>query len=121
MRTITRATAMDVERGVDHLTSLRGVGPWTAAEVRRRALGDPDAVPVGDYHLPKLVGHTLIGEPVDDAGMLELLEPFTGQRGASCGCASSTAHGRPGAAPACRCGTTVRSERGRSVARLQVS
>jgi 3-methyladenine DNA glycosylase/8-oxoguanine DNA glycosylase len=81
MRTITRATAMDVERGVDHLTSLRGIGPWTAAEVRRRALGDPDAVPVGDYHLPKVVGHTLIGEPVDDAGMLELLEPFTGQRG----------------------------------------
>ncbi|GAB08800.1 hypothetical protein GOARA_021_00370 [Gordonia araii NBRC 100433] len=81
MRTIVRASAMDVERGVDHLTSLRGVGPWTAAEVRRRAIGDPDAVPVGDYHLPTVVGHTLIGEPVDDAGMLALLEPFAGQRG----------------------------------------
>lgn len=81
MRTIVRAAAMDVERGADHLRSLRGIGPWTAAEVRRRAVGDPDAVPVGDYHLPTVVGHTLIGEAVDDAGMLELLEPFAGQRG----------------------------------------
>ncbi|MFT4199157.1 DNA-3-methyladenine glycosylase family protein [Gordonia sp. (in: high G+C Gram-positive bacteria)] len=81
MRTITRAAGMDVERGADHLTALRGIGPWTEAEVRRRALGDPDAVPVGDYHLPSVVGHTLIGEAVDDAGMLELLEPFAGQRG----------------------------------------
>ncbi|MFT3899349.1 MAG: 3-methyladenine DNA glycosylase [Gordonia sp. (in: high G+C Gram-positive bacteria)] len=81
MRTIVRAAGMDVERGADHLTALRGVGPWTAAETRRRALGDPDAVPIGDYHLPAVVGQTLIGEPVDDAGMLELLAPFAGQRG----------------------------------------
>ncbi len=81
MRTIVRAAATDVERAVGLLTSLRGIGPWTDAEVRRRALGDPDAVPVGDYHLSKLVGHTLIGEPVDDAQMLELLAPFAGQRG----------------------------------------
>jgi len=81
MRTIVRAAGMDVERGIDHLTSLRGIGPWTSAEVRHRAIGDPDAVPVGDFHLPSVVGQTLIGEPVDDAGMLELLEPFRGQRG----------------------------------------
>ena len=81
MRTIVRAAKMDVERGADHLTALRGIGPWTEAEARRRALGDPDAVPVGDYHLPSVVGHTLIGEAVDDARMLELLAPFAGQRG----------------------------------------
>ena len=28
-----------------------GIGPWTAAEVTLRALGDPDAVSVGDAHL----------------------------------------------------------------------
>ncbi|MEE4022061.1 3-methyladenine DNA glycosylase [Gordonia sp. PKS22-38] len=80
MRTIRGATAMDVERHHDRLTVLRGVGRWTEAEARSRAVGDPDVVNVGDYHIPKLVGFTLIGEPVDDNGMLELLEPYAGQR-----------------------------------------
>lgn len=62
------------------LTSLRGVGPWTAAETRIRALGDPDAVSVGDYHLAHEVGFALIGERVDDDRMLELLAPWPGQR-----------------------------------------
>lgn len=38
------------------LRSLPGVGVWTAAEVGARALGDADAVSIGDYHLPKVVG-----------------------------------------------------------------
>jgi 3-methyladenine DNA glycosylase/8-oxoguanine DNA glycosylase len=62
------------------LQSLPGIGPWTSAEVRQRACGDPDAVSVGDYHLPSHVGWTLIGEKVDDAGMLALLAPYAGQR-----------------------------------------
>jgi 3-methyladenine DNA glycosylase/8-oxoguanine DNA glycosylase len=63
------------------LESLPGVGPWTAAEVALRALGDVDAVSVGDYHLPNLVAFALAGEPrADDARMLELLEPYRGQR-----------------------------------------
>ncbi|MFZ2239666.1 MAG: 3-methyladenine DNA glycosylase [Gordonia amarae] len=81
MRTIRGATSMDTERHPDKLTVLRGVGPWTAAETRMRAVGDADAVPVGDFHIPKVVGQTLVGSPVDDDGMLELLEPFAGQRG----------------------------------------
>ena len=64
------------------LTSLVGIGPWTAAEVVRTAFGDPDAVSVGDYHLPSVVAWALAGEPrADDARMLELLEPYRGQRG----------------------------------------
>jgi 3-methyladenine DNA glycosylase/8-oxoguanine DNA glycosylase len=64
------------------LTALPGVGPWTAAEVGMVALGDPDAVSVGDYHLPNQVAWALAGEPrADDARMLELLEPYRGQRG----------------------------------------
>jgi 3-methyladenine DNA glycosylase/8-oxoguanine DNA glycosylase len=64
------------------LTALPGIGQWTAAEVAMVALGDADAVSVGDYHLPNLVAWTLAGEPrADDARMLELLEPFRGQRG----------------------------------------
>jgi 3-methyladenine DNA glycosylase/8-oxoguanine DNA glycosylase len=62
------------------LQSLPGIGPWTSAEVRQRAAGDPDAVSVGDYHIPALVGWTLAGEVTDDAGMLDLLAPYAGQR-----------------------------------------
>jgi 3-methyladenine DNA glycosylase/8-oxoguanine DNA glycosylase len=64
------------------LERLAGIGPWTAAEVARVAWGDPDAVSVGDYHIPNLVAFALAGEPrADDARMLELLEPYRGQRG----------------------------------------
>jgi 3-methyladenine DNA glycosylase/8-oxoguanine DNA glycosylase len=59
-----------------------GIGPWTVAEVLRVSFGDPDAVSVGDYHLPSLVAWVLAGERrADDARMLELLEPYRGQRG----------------------------------------
>jgi 3-methyladenine DNA glycosylase/8-oxoguanine DNA glycosylase len=64
------------------LRSLPGIGPWTAAEVLRTTWGDPDAVSVGDYHIPSIVAWALAGEPRgDDERMLELLEPYTGQRG----------------------------------------
>jgi 3-methyladenine DNA glycosylase/8-oxoguanine DNA glycosylase len=64
------------------LRALPGIGPWTAAEAIRSALGDPDAVSVGDFHLPHLVSWALAGEPRgDDARMLELLEPYRGHRG----------------------------------------
>lgn len=63
------------------LQAVPGIGPWTAAEVAVRALGDPDAVSVGDFHLPNLVAFALAGEPRgDDARMLELIEPFRGRR-----------------------------------------
>ena len=35
---------------------------------------------VGDYNLPGVVGWSLIGRVVDDAGMLELLAPYAGHR-----------------------------------------
>ena len=63
------------------LLSIEGIGEWTAAEVTRLALGDPDAVSVGDYHVPSLVTWSFAGEPRgNDARMLELLEPYRGQR-----------------------------------------
>lgn len=62
------------------LRTIPGVGIWTAAETTQRSHGDPDSPSVGDYHLPALVGWALIGKPVDDDGMLELLEPWAGQR-----------------------------------------
>jgi 3-methyladenine DNA glycosylase/8-oxoguanine DNA glycosylase len=64
------------------LRRFPGIGPWTAAEVGIRALGDPDAVSVGDFHLPNLVCWALAGERRGtDERMLELLEPYRGQRG----------------------------------------
>ena len=62
------------------LRSIPGIGVWTAAETTQRAHGDPDSPSVGDYHLPAVVGWALIGKPVDDDGMLELLEPYAGHR-----------------------------------------
>lgn len=63
------------------LRSLPGVGVWTSAEVRQRALGDPDAVSFGDYHVAKDVGWALEGEPFDDARLASYLEPWRGHRG----------------------------------------
>jgi 3-methyladenine DNA glycosylase/8-oxoguanine DNA glycosylase len=62
------------------LRSIPGIGVWTAAETTQRAHGDADSPSVGDYHLPAVVGWALIGKPVDDDGMLELLEPWAGHR-----------------------------------------
>lgn len=67
---------------VARMGAVPGIGPWTLAEVGRIAFGDPDAVSVGDFHLPNLVAWALAREPrADDTRMLELLEPYRGQRG----------------------------------------
>jgi hypothetical protein len=63
------------------LVQLPGIGPWTANMVAGFAAGDPDAVPTGDLHLPGLVTGALAREPDGtDQRMLELLEPYRGQR-----------------------------------------
>lgn len=62
------------------LRTVPGIGVWTAAEIRQRAHGDADAVSVGDYHIPAIVGWALLGRRVDDAGMLDLLAPYVGHR-----------------------------------------
>ncbi|MGV8858488.1 DNA-3-methyladenine glycosylase family protein [Rhodoglobus sp.] len=90
--TVMRATqvAASLERTADWgrggprieaaLRSVVGVGVWTAAETAQRSHADPDSPSVGDYHLAAVVGWALIGEPVDDERMLELLEPWRGHR-----------------------------------------
>ena len=71
---------LDPAEADGRLRSLPGIGVWTSAEIRQRAAGDPDAVSVGDYHLPRAVGWTLERRITDDAGMLELLAPYAGHR-----------------------------------------
>ncbi|MFI5931031.1 DNA-3-methyladenine glycosylase family protein [Actinoplanes sp. NPDC051494] len=85
------AQAARLERCADsaeatrRLTAIPGIGPWTAAEVVRTTYGDPDAVSVGDFHIPNTVAWALAGEPRGtDARMLTLLEPFAGHRGRVC-------------------------------------
>jgi len=68
----------EVER---RLTSLPGVGEWTAAEVRQRAHGDPDAVSFGDYHVAKDIGWAVAGEPWDDSQLRTYLAPYRPHRG----------------------------------------
>jgi 3-methyladenine DNA glycosylase/8-oxoguanine DNA glycosylase len=85
-RAAARAEWLDAAKSAVEATarlrSLPGIGAWTAAEVVRCAYGDPDAVSVGDFHVPNMVAFALAGEPrADDARMLELLEPYRGQRG----------------------------------------
>ena len=63
------------------LRAHSGIGPWTAAEVTLRALGDPDAVSVADAHLSNVVAFALAGAPRGtDERMLELLAPWAGHR-----------------------------------------
>jgi len=87
-----RATTIRVAAGAAHrctearhLRALPGIGVWTAAKVAAAAWGDADAVSVGDFWLKHWVCHTLAGEPRgSDERMLELLEPWAGQRGRVC-------------------------------------
>jgi 3-methyladenine DNA glycosylase/8-oxoguanine DNA glycosylase len=63
------------------LERIRGIGPWTSNMVTAVAFGDPDAVPVGDFHIPNNVAWWLAGEDrATDDRMLELLEPYRGHR-----------------------------------------
>lgn len=71
---------MTSAEAVRRLTALPGVGPWTAAEVGQRALGDADAVSFGDIHMSKEVGYALTGSPLDDDDLREVLEQWAGHR-----------------------------------------
>jgi AraC family transcriptional regulator of adaptative response / DNA-3-methyladenine glycosylase II len=64
--------AAGADRGdaVRRLLGIRGVGPWTAAYVAMRALGDPDAFPPGDAALRRAI--TALGGPSDAGGIAEL-------------------------------------------------
>ncbi len=72
--------------GADHpatyraLTSLAGIGPWTCAEVGHRALGDADALSVGDYNLPALTSFALAGRQLCDTEVEAFYEPWRPHR-----------------------------------------
>lgn len=78
---LEEAVAMAPPAAQARLRTVPGIGAWTAAEVARSAFGDADAVSVGDFHVPHTVCWALAREPRGtDERMLELLEPYRGQR-----------------------------------------
>ena len=80
-RRLEEITTMERAGAYRRLEAFGGVGPWTAAKVALVALGDSDAVEVGDYHLPHAVGFALEGTARStDERMLELLDPYRGHR-----------------------------------------
>ncbi len=72
---------LDPDEADRRLRSQPGIGEWTSAEVRSRAMGDADAVSFGDYHVAKDIGWALTGEQMDDGQLAELLEPWRPHRG----------------------------------------
>ncbi|MFC9247215.1 DNA-3-methyladenine glycosylase family protein [Streptomyces sp. NPDC057136] len=80
-RRLEEAAAMDLPEATARLELIPGIGPWTSAETLQRSNGAPDAVSVGDFHLPGIVGYALAGNRnADDEEMLALLTPYEGQR-----------------------------------------
>lgn len=78
---LEEAAAMEPLKAQARLELIPGIGPWTSAETVQRSNGAPDAVTVGDLHLPGIVGHALAGDrTADDEEMLRLLAPYEGQR-----------------------------------------
>lgn len=77
---LERLAGLDGQEAERRLRSLPGVGEWTSAEVRQRALGDADAVSFGDYHVAKDVGWALTGTAFDDDELREFLEPYRPHR-----------------------------------------
>ncbi|MFF3645751.1 DNA-3-methyladenine glycosylase family protein [Streptomyces sp. NPDC002564] len=87
LRAVARASRMEEAATMEpaaaqaRLELIPGIGPWTSAETVQRANGAPDAVTVGDLHLPGIVGHALADDrDADDTEMLRLLTPYEGQR-----------------------------------------
>jgi 3-methyladenine DNA glycosylase/8-oxoguanine DNA glycosylase len=81
VRRVEELATRPLDEALAKLASFPGVGPWTLGIAAGVALGDADAVPVGDFHLPNEVAWLLAREPrADDARMLELLEPYRGHR-----------------------------------------
>ena len=58
-----------------------GFGEWSVAVAGGNALGDPDALPIGDFHLKNTVSWALTGRPRGtDEEMIDLLAPYHGWR-----------------------------------------
>jgi len=66
---------------VEKLVALRGVGIWTAQWALIRAVGRPDALPLGDLALRRIVSRLFMdGEDVNDAKVEEIAQRWSPYR-----------------------------------------
>ena len=66
---------------VEKLVALRGVGMWTAQWALIRAVGRPDALPLGDLALRRIVSRLFMdGEDVNDAKVEEIAQRWSPYR-----------------------------------------
>ena len=81
-RRLVEIVELPVAEGYRRLMAVRGLGQWSAALVMGQAVGDLDAVPLGDFHLPNTIAWALAREERGtDERMEELLEPYRPFRG----------------------------------------
>ena len=72
---------LDDEAAVRQITSLRGVGKWTAQWLLIRALGRPDALPLGDLALRRVVSRLYFqDEPLNDTQVEEFCRRWSNYR-----------------------------------------
>ena len=72
---------LDDEAVVRQITSLRGVGNWTAQWLLIRALGRPDALPLGDLALRRVVSRLYFqDEPLNDTEVKEFCRRWSPYR-----------------------------------------
>ena len=78
---IDRTRDLDGPAARRALMQLPGIGVWTAAVAIGVSHGDPDALPIGDFHVKNTVAWALTGKPrgTDDE-MIATLAPYVGQR-----------------------------------------
>ncbi len=96
---LERLVGLEADEADRRLRSLPGVGVWTSAEVRLRALGDADAVSFGDYHVAKDVGWALFGHDIDDDELAVVLEPYRPHRARVVQLLATTGRHRPRRGP----------------------
>jgi AraC family transcriptional regulator of adaptative response / DNA-3-methyladenine glycosylase II len=69
---LPRDSSLGLEGIVKSLTSIRGIGVWTAQYIAMRAFGEPDAFPEGDLGLRRALSNG--GAPVTNAELSRMAE-----------------------------------------------
>ena len=79
---LTEVVDLPLSEAYGRMRSVPGLGPWTVNGVARSALGDPDAIIVGDYWISHAICSWFTGRARgSDEEMLSLVERWAGQRG----------------------------------------
>jgi len=72
-------TLPDLTHRLKFLTSIRGIGSWTANYVLMKSLKEPSGIPLGDAGLLNaLIKHDLIRDKNDIEGMMSIFSRFKG-------------------------------------------